>query len=170
MNRKIIIGLGLVAIAVLGIGLGSAAITGSTTIEDPFNNTLEENVSIDVTDADNQSIRTDATVAGDGNVSLQKIIKFDGEIVKTETDDYVEGSVGTEVLTTSYDPETNGTYNVTSKVVSGDETLVDSVFFERTNGSSGTVAAGGSLQMSMIELVFIMVLAVGLGAVLLGRD
>lgn len=169
MNRKIIIGLGLVAIAVLGVGLGSAAITGSTTVEDPFNNTLEESVEINVTDPDNQSIRTDATVAGDGNVSIQKIVEIDGEIVKTETDDY-EGSSGTVVLSTSYDPEANGTYNVTSKVISGDETLVDSVFFERTNGSSGTVAAGGSLQMSMIELVFIMVLAVGLGAVLLGRE
>lgn len=169
MTKKIIIGIGIVAIALLGVGLGSAAITESTTLEDPFNDSMEEMVNISITDSNNQSIRSDATVAGSGNVSLQTVIEFGGEIVKTDTDTY-STSTGTELLTTTHSPQANGTYNVTTKVVSGNETLVDSLFYERVDGSSGTVAAGGSLNMSLIELVALLVLALGLGAVILGRD
>jgi preprotein translocase subunit SecD len=143
----------------------------SSSISVVENNLIEER-SILVDDLANQTITADATVSGSSNVSIQTVIEYNGEILHSETNSY-DGTGNTEILSSQYNPPENGTYVVRQEVVSGDASIVDSVYFDTIDPDSAVVGTGDSFldSMSTVELVGVFALAGGLMFVLAGgRD
>jgi len=144
----------------------------TTTIATQPNNLIEER-EIVVSDTANETIAADATVSGSANVSIQTVIEYNGEILSSETNTY-DGSGATEILSATYDPPENGTYIVRQEVVNGDETIVNSVYFDTIKSDTGAVATtddGFVAGMSSLELAGVLGVALILLLVLFGgRD
>jgi len=156
----------------VSVEAGDDSQINSQTISVQEDNLIEERDLV-VSEQGNETLVADATVSGSSDVEIQTVVLFNGQIVSTEANSY-DSSGNTEILSAQYDPPQNGTYTVYQEVVNGSSSVVDSVYFDTLDESSGVVAGTGEgflSGMSSIELFGTLAVVAILGMVLLGgRD